>query len=238
MVAILEPFIDTILICTLTGLVLLSSGVWNEKIDNRFEQADLEILAGTYDEHDTKNIRLLSRYFSNDTTLQRFEGSLEVEEGVITTAGITILHAESFAEDVRVHVGDELYSGLLAVEKGRPDLSGDNFYLHGKSLIHSAALTTEAFKRSVMGDSGQYIVAIGLLLFAFSTAISWSYYGDRAVTYLWGTKYVICLPDVLRIWVLHRFVYRYHHCLEPVVYHHCADDRSQPGGDTYFAKGY
>ena len=30
-----------------------------------------------------------------------------------------------------------------------------------------------------------------LLLFAFSTAISWSYYGDRAVTYLWGNKYVI-----------------------------------------------
>jgi AGCS family alanine or glycine:cation symporter len=28
-------------------------------------------------------------------------------------------------------------------------------------------------------------------LFAFSTAISWSYYGGRAVTYLWGTKYVI-----------------------------------------------
>jgi len=34
------------------------------------------------------------------------------------------------------------------------------------------------------------MVSIGLLLFAFSTAISWSYYGDRAVTYLWGSKYV------------------------------------------------
>ncbi|MCA1747789.1 MAG: alanine:cation symporter family protein, partial [Bacteroidales bacterium] len=92
---------------------------------------------------------------------------------------------------VRVYIGDELYTGLLAVSRGRPDLTDDNFYLHGKSLIHSAALTTEAFKRSVMGDSGQYIVAIGLLLFAFSTAISWSYYGDRAVTYLFGTRYVI-----------------------------------------------
>jgi AGCS family alanine or glycine:cation symporter len=28
------------------------------------------------------------------------------------------------------------------------------------------------------------------LLFAFSTAIAWSYYGDRAVTFLWGTEYV------------------------------------------------
>ena len=28
------------------------------------------------------------------------------------------------------------------------------------------------------------------MLFAFSTAIAWSYYGDRAVTYLWGSKWV------------------------------------------------
>ena len=42
-----------------------------------------------------------------------------------------------------------------------------------------------------MGDFGKYIVSIGLLLFAFSTAISWSYYGGRAITYLFGQKYVI-----------------------------------------------
>ena len=34
------------------------------------------------------------------------------------------------------------------------------------------------------------IIPISLLLFAFSTAIAWSYYGDRAVTFLWGVKYV------------------------------------------------
>ncbi len=37
MVSILEPFIDTIIICTLTGLVILSSGVWNQKFENKFE---------------------------------------------------------------------------------------------------------------------------------------------------------------------------------------------------------
>ena len=36
LVAILEPFIDTIIICTITGLVLLSSGVWSEKHQNTF----------------------------------------------------------------------------------------------------------------------------------------------------------------------------------------------------------
>ena len=38
---------------------------------------------------------------------------------------------------------------------------------------------------------GEYAVTIGLVLFAFSTAIAWSYYGDRAITYLLGTKWVL-----------------------------------------------
>ncbi len=61
----------------------------------------------------------------------------------------------------------------------------------GKSLMHSAPLTTVAFTRSIVGEWGKYIVAIGLLLFAFSTAISWSYYGDRAITFLIGNQYVV-----------------------------------------------
>ncbi len=40
MVSILEPFIDTLIICTLTGLVILSSGVWTEKFDNEFARFD------------------------------------------------------------------------------------------------------------------------------------------------------------------------------------------------------
>ena len=57
--------------------------------------------------------------------------------------------------------------------------------------MHSAPLTTIAFTRSWFGDYGKYIVSIGLLMFAFSTAISWSYYGDRAITYLFGSGKVI-----------------------------------------------
>jgi len=195
MVAILEPFIDTIIICTLTGLVLLSSGVWNEKIENRFEQADLVILEGAYSETDPGDRTLLSRSFSNDTTLALFTGDMKVVDGEVISGGITIIHAESWAEDVHVTQGEEAFTGTLFVDEGNVRFSEaeeeGEIYIHGRSLIHSAALTTEAFKRSMLGDWGQYIVSIGLLLFAFSTAISWSYYGGRAVTYLFGTKYVI-----------------------------------------------
>ena len=196
MVAILEPFIDTIIICSITGLVVLSSGVWNEKMENRFQQADLVILDGSYSESDDADRILMARSFSNDTTLALFSGALEVSDGLVLTEGITIVHAESFAEDVVVNMGTGKYTGPVPVKNGVVQFSelgteSASVNFTGRSLIHSAALTTQAFKRSFMGDWGQYIVSIGLLLFAFSTAISWSYYGGRAVTYLFGTKYVI-----------------------------------------------
>ena len=50
--------------------------------------------------------------------------------------------------------------------------------------------TAEAFKRSFLGDLGQYAVILCLVLFAFSTAVAWSYYGDRAITYLFGVRHV------------------------------------------------
>jgi AGCS family alanine or glycine:cation symporter len=51
-------------------------------------------------------------------------------------------------------------------------------------------LTAKAFNIGLPGPGG-YIVAIGIIFFAFSTAISWSYYGDRCVDYLFGQKLVM-----------------------------------------------
>jgi len=41
-----------------------------------------------------------------------------------------------------------------------------------------------------IGHFGPHIIAIGLMLFAFSTVISWSYYGTRAANYLFGEKVI------------------------------------------------
>lgn len=56
--------------------------------------------------------------------------------------------------------------------------------------LTGADLTAKAFNMGLQGK-GAYIVAIGIIIFAFSTAISWSYYGDRSVEYLFGTKMVL-----------------------------------------------
>ena len=92
-------------------------------------------------------------------------------------------------EDIKITKNKITYSGPILVEEGK--INDPQYEIIGKSLLHSAPLTAEAFKKSFLGIWGQYIVSIGLLLFAFSTAISWSYYGGRAMTYLFGSKSVV-----------------------------------------------
>ncbi|WP_409227966.1 alanine/glycine:cation symporter family protein [Gudongella sp. SC589] len=52
-----------------------------------------------------------------------------------------------------------------------------------------AALTTQAFDEAILG--GGYIVSIGIMLFAFSTILGWSYYGERCAEYLFGEKAIV-----------------------------------------------
>ncbi len=193
LVSILEPFLDTILICTLTGLVILSSGVWTEKFENNFARSDLEFVAGHYDDTVEADRKQLYAYLNqtDDNQIERFNGVVQVENGVAQTNNqFTILHARSVAEDVRFIVaGEDAYTGSVKVENG--NLIKDDIEVVGKSLVHSAALTSLAFANGYLGDFGQYIIPVTLLLFAFSTAIAWSYYGDRAVVYLFGQKGVM-----------------------------------------------
>lgn len=53
------------------------------------------------------------------------------------------------------------------------------------SGLTSSSLTAKAFDIGLFGY-GQYIVGFGLIFFAYSTTISWSYYGDRCAEYLFG----------------------------------------------------
>ncbi|MDX9729358.1 MAG: sodium:alanine symporter family protein [Bacteroidales bacterium] len=190
MVALLEPFIDTICICTLTGLVLLASGAWNTKTENQFQPTDVQVLAGVYDDSRTDDVEKLGKHIRGVEFIDLYNGKLQIENGEIRTAGISVIHARSLAENVRFLSGKDPFNGELEVIAGKL-APMSTLTVRGESLIHSAPLTTFAFSRSILKGYGSYIVTFSLLLFAFSTAISWSYYGDRATTYLFGSKYVI-----------------------------------------------
>ncbi len=55
--------------------------------------------------------------------------------------------------------------------------------------LSGAALTHAAFTK--LPVVGSIILTVGLLTFAFSTILGWSYYGERAAEYLFGTKVII-----------------------------------------------
>lgn len=101
-VALLEPFIDTIIICTLTGLTIISTGAWH--------------------------------------------------------------HTEFYVSRIDPNFAGEILNGSL--------------------------LTSLAFKEGLswIMPFGDKIITLGVLLFAISTVISWSFYGDRATEYLFGEK--------------------------------------------------
>ena len=185
-VSILEPFIDTLIICTLTGLVILSSGVWTEKFENKFEKSSMFIIEGIYRENENGN-EILKFLSGESSTIKYFSGNVMVKDGRFSQ-DITVLNNRSIAEDVVILKNNFPYTGTLKIENNEFDSS---FEFSGKSLVKSAVLTSKAFNKGYFGNYGEYIVSIGLLLFAFSTVITWAYYGDRCAAYLFGESAVI-----------------------------------------------
>ena len=193
MVSILEPFIDTLVICTLTGLVILSSGVWSTKYETEFSPFDTEIVMGSYSDSNSQHVKLLSKHLDlsppDNDPVRAYSGPVDVTEGTLDLTNITVIHNRSISEEVKVLRGGALYTGTVVIENGA--LNDPNLSLSGYSLLHSVPLTAQAFRSSFLGQWGEYLVTVGLVLFAFSTALAWSYYGDRAVTYLVGSNWVM-----------------------------------------------
>ncbi len=185
-VSILEPFIDTIIICTLTGLVILSSGVWTEKFNNSFERTSMYVVNGILEEErDGKDI--LNFLNGKNSSIRSFSGNLNIVSGEIQNK-VTILNNRSIAEEVTVNKNGIPFTGKIRIYDS--EFSPDYEFV-GKSLVKSAVLTSKAFNKGFFGSYGEYIVSIGLLLFAFSTVITWAYYGDRCSAYLFGESSIL-----------------------------------------------
>jgi AGCS family alanine or glycine:cation symporter len=200
-VSILEPFIDTIVVCSVTALVILSSGVWTQKFDTNFSKTDMVVLEGIYSDEKTvdgsylypDHINELTNYVQSvDSNVKEFSGLLEIKDGKLISNNVTVIHSRSIAEDVTIsntnNINDGLFSGKVNVLNGKVT---DQVSISGKSLVSSAELTAKAFSQGILGQYGGKLVAIALLLFAFSTSITWCYYGDRSTAYIFGEKGVV-----------------------------------------------
>jgi AGCS family alanine or glycine:cation symporter len=184
-VALLEPFIDTIVICTMTALVIVITGVWSARIPTEITltNGDLvyvtELSSGGYEAGDAP-------------------ASIEVRDGrPVTIEGVAQLGWHD-APVERLFVDEAQTVPFTGTISPASALATDGFgaeysSLYGPAAESGAPLTMEGFRigLSALGDWGQYIVLFSVLLFAISTAISWSYYGDRCAHYIFGTAAVL-----------------------------------------------
>jgi AGCS family alanine or glycine:cation symporter len=86
------------------------------------------------------------------------------------------------------------FTGVVTPGREARDAAGATYKaLYGEAVESGAPLTKLAFQRglSPLGRWGGWIVVMSVFLFALSTAISWSYYGDRCANYLFGPRAVL-----------------------------------------------
>ena len=174
-VALLEPFIDTLVVCTMTGLVIVSTGVWEQKHPTVF----------------TTNALETSFEIEDESTILTISNGLPVNGDILRN---DYSYGELYTDIDR----KELFSGQIVVlEDGSvtiQTLTGENLGELQTSIVENGApLTALAFEKglSPLFAGGKYIVTICVILFGVSTAISWSYYGDRSIQYLAGDSSII-----------------------------------------------
>lgn len=167
-VAGLEPFIDTIFVCTITGLVVLSTGVWNrapaatwqtppafvQTADGHW-QPDLQALPQSAPaELRTDNAPVFVMAEVNGQR-QRVYGAVSFKPSSIRWQPVAATRAPSMLEP-----------GVFADYRG-------------------ATLVAKAFD-SVHDGLGRWLVTLAVWVFGLSCIISYGYYGEQGVIYLFG----------------------------------------------------
>jgi AGCS family alanine or glycine:cation symporter len=185
-VALLEPLIDTLVICSLTGLVIIMTGA-NEQ---RFPT---EITLGGGD--------IAYTAMTEDGRYQGVSAPAEIPiidgRHVATDLGQPLLswHEASVETLFTDAAQTQPFTGIVYPTRGQAVTSeGATFTsLYGQAVENGAPLTAAAFQQglSPLGNWGHLVVVFGVLLFGVSTAISWSYYGDRCAHYLFGQRAVL-----------------------------------------------
>jgi alanine or glycine:cation symporter, AGCS family len=186
-VALLEPFIDTIVICTMTGLVIVMTGAYDDR-----HPTTIGITAGevSYVVHQQDG-RVLQG--------QASPPEIRVENGVPVYTAVTSRFAwhnvavDEFFVDAQQ---TSPFTGTIRPREGRAVADDGTEYtrLHGNAVRTGAPLTMAAFERGIGragAGFGHLIVILGVLLFSISTAIAWSYYGDRCANYLFGSAAIL-----------------------------------------------
>ncbi len=196
-VAGLEPFIDTIVVCTLTALVILVTGTWNRSAEATLDAPASVVMTEDGQWSIEKTLKAPERMNSDWKAGDRIFVIVHADQNPQSGNDLNRLDGTITADD----------SGALQISwdaitsSVKPQLAGPEVYV---SYV-GANLTARAFD-SVVPGLGKWLVTIAVWLFAISTLISWSYYGEQGIVYLAGEravlpyKLVFCSLTIVATW--------------------------------------
>ena len=179
LVALLEPFIDTVVICTMTALVIIIFNFGGESGKQQFQYGKVEVQEEFQGVEFEGEIHMVK----NDTLHLNEQLLTKGEKGYListsTTDSVYVPQNYVRINDLNFKkVGDEY---LIGGEKHK-DFKG-KVMIDGK-LYEGAGITTQAFSKYI--PFSKWFLTIAVVLFAVSTMISWSYYGLQSWKFLFG----------------------------------------------------
>ena len=173
-VAGLEPFIDTIVVCTMSALVILVTGIWNRPAE----------------------VQLTEVVIAQEGQTWSLDGSFEDKESLKEGAKVFMIYSGSENTDSG-NALNKVY-GTVMVENSSKSIQWDR--IKSQKIPNTdgaiyldyvgANLTAAAFDE-VSSGLGKWLVTLASWLFAISTMISWSYYGEKGVAFLMGEKAIL-----------------------------------------------
>jgi len=177
-VASLGPFIDTLVVCTMTGLVIIITGVWQQKhpTDLKLNSSGIEYQYNNQQAETSHTLNVQNGIIQNGSIIRN---DFSVDTLYTNEAQTALLTGT-------IHITD---SGVAVDNAQNQEVST----VYGNIVENGAPLTALGFGKGLapLFPGGQYLVTISVFLFAISTSISWSYYGDRSIQYLFGDKSII-----------------------------------------------
>lgn len=208
---IFEVFFDTIIVCTLTAFVILSSPAnsvsFEEALNNVSTQPQYFTI--NYTDGETNLI-------DSDINPKYIVASDDAEEGTYTEYSAKTVYGQEFPVKIlnSSNVSGENdftfanvmeLRGIQAKDENGNHLTNEN----GDPIIDSVEITevngvplvTYAFSQRLGSVSGK-ILAVAILLFAFSTTLGWSFYGTKALEYLLGTKATIVYKIIFVLFIV------------------------------------
>ena len=173
-VAGLEPFIDTIVVCTMSALVILVTGIWNRPAEVQLSELSINPSEQSWSINGVINDAPSLK--NGDKVFMIYSGSGNTESGnnLHKVYGTVLVDGPKKSVEWNKISSDK-----------RPETNGE-VYLD----YVGANLTAAAFDK-VSSGLGKWLVTLASWLFAISTMISWSYYGEKGVSFLLGEKAIL-----------------------------------------------